>query len=127
MGERSGLGSADIGRRTDPESAMVSLRFQAGSAGAIDLAYGGTFMHRLAWLIIPLLLAACGGGKSAPTLSVTCDGGTQLFGAKSVDVLGDLVNGRPTMSFPDPTNPGNTGTISVQPRSRCKITPQAPS
>ena len=32
-------------------------------------------MHRLVWLAIPLLLAACGGGsKSAGTLTVTCEG-----------------------------------------------------
>lgn len=81
-------------------------------------------MHRLAWLAIPLLLTACGGGKSANTLSVTCSGagGTQLFGATSIDVLGDAVNGRPTMSFPDPTNPKNTGSISVEPHGRCTIT-----
>jgi hypothetical protein len=81
-------------------------------------------MRRLAWLLIPLLLAGCGGAKSAGTLSVTCDGGTQLFGASSVDVQGDLVNGRPTMTFPDPANSGHTGSISVPARGNCKITPQ---
>lgn len=84
-------------------------------------------MHRLAWLAIPLSLAACGGGKSASTLSVTCDGGTQLFGAASIDVLGDVVDGRPTMKFPDPANPGKIDSISVQPHGHCKITPQASS
>lgn len=81
-------------------------------------------MYRLAWLLIPLSLAGCGGKAAAPTLSVTCDGGTQLFGAHSVDVLGDLVNGRPTISFPDPANPGKTGGISVPPGGHCKIAPQ---
>jgi len=84
-------------------------------------------MHRLAWLVIPLSLAACGGGKSTPTLSVVCAGGTQLFGAASIDVLGDVVNGRPTMNYPDPANSGHTGSISVEPRGHCKITPQVPS
>jgi hypothetical protein len=85
-------------------------------------------MHRLAWLVILLALAACGGGKSAVTpLAVTCSGGTELYGAASIDVSGDLVDGRPTMTFPDPTNPGKTGTISVQPHGHCKITVQAPS
>jgi hypothetical protein len=81
-------------------------------------------MRRLAWLLIPLSLTACDGKKTVASLSVTCDGGTELYGAASIDVLGDVVNGRPTMSFPDPTNPGKTGAISVQAGSRCKITPQ---
>ena len=84
-------------------------------------------MRRLAWLVIPLWLAACGGGKSAASISVTCSGGTELYGAASVDVSGDLVDGRPTLTFPDPTNPGKTGTILVQPHGHCKITVQAPS
>ncbi len=84
-------------------------------------------MHRLAWLVILLPLAACGGNKSASTLSVTCDGGTQLFGAASIDVLGDVVDGRPTINFPDPANPGKTGTIAVPPHGHCKVTPQTPS
>lgn len=82
-------------------------------------------MHRLAWLLIPLSLAACGRNSGTPTLSVICPGGNQLFGATSIDVLGDVVNGRPTMTFPDPVNRGKTGSISVQPGADCKITPQA--
>ncbi len=62
-------------------------------------------MLRFAWLLIPLSLAACGGKASVETLSVTCDGGTQLYGALSIDVPGDLVNGRPSLTFPDPANP----------------------
>jgi hypothetical protein len=84
-------------------------------------------MHRLAWLAIPLSLAACGGSKSAPTLTVTCTGGIQLVGAASVDVPGDMANGRPTMNYPDPSNPGKTGSISVEPHGHCKVTPQTPS
>lgn len=84
-------------------------------------------MHRLVWLLIPLSLAGCGGKTAAPTLTVTCTGGTQLFGAASIDVLGDVVNGRPTMTYPDPANPGKTGAISVQPGGDCKIMPQAGS
>ena len=82
-------------------------------------------MHRLAWLLIPLPLAACGGQSGAPTLTVTCPGGSQLYGATSIDVLGDVVNGRPTMTFPDPVNRGKTGAISVQSGADCRITPQA--
>jgi len=86
-------------------------------------------MHRLAWLVIPLFLAACGGTKSTQTLNVVCSGpgGVQLVGATSIDVLGDLVNGRPTMNYPDPANPGRTGTISVEPHNTCRITAPGPS
>jgi hypothetical protein len=81
-------------------------------------------MRRLAWLVIPLLLAGCGGGKPSVTLSVVCTGGVQVVGATSIDVLGDVVNGRPTMNFPSPTRSGKTDSISVDPRGSCKITPQ---
>jgi hypothetical protein len=81
-------------------------------------------MHRLVWLAIALALAGCGGSKSAGTLTVTCTGGVQLVGATSLDVLGDLVNGRPTLNYPDPTNPSKTGAIEVPPRGQCRVTPQ---
>jgi hypothetical protein len=81
-------------------------------------------MHRLLCLAIPLLLAGCGGSKSAATLTVTCTGGIQLVGATSLDVLGDVVNGRPTIEYPDPTNPAKTGAIAVMPRGRCSVAPQ---
>jgi hypothetical protein len=90
---------------------------------------GGNLMLRLVWLIVLLMLSACGGGKSAGTLAVVCSGpgAPQLLGATSIDVLGDVVNGRPTMNYPDPVSPGKTGSISVEPRSQCRITPQPPS
>ena len=80
-------------------------------------------MRHLVWMPLVLSLAGCGGGKSPGTLSVTCAGSTQLVGAASIDVLGDLTNGQPRIEFPDPANPGKTGSISVQPHDRCKITP----
>jgi hypothetical protein len=80
-------------------------------------------MRRLACLVLLLSLADCGGGKTSTTLSVICAGGTQLFGAASVDVPGDVADGRPTMNFPDPANAGQTGTITVRPHDHCKITP----
>jgi hypothetical protein len=82
-------------------------------------------MHRLIWLLLPLSLAACG-GKSATTLTVTCSGpgGVQLLGATSIDILGDVVNGRPTMNYPDPVSSGKTGSISLEPHSVCRITPR---
>ena len=79
---------------------------------------------RLAWLLLPCTLAGCGGGsKPEATLSVTCGGNTVLNGARSIDALGDPANGRVVLSFPDPVNPGNTGTIAVPPHDRCKIMP----
>jgi len=87
-------------------------------------------MHRLLWFAIALSLTACGGGsKSGPTLTVVCSapGNIQLNGATSIDVMGDVVNGRPTMNYPDPANAGQTGTIAVEPRGRCTITPRVPS
>jgi hypothetical protein len=74
-------------------------------------------------MILLLSLAGCGGGKSAGSLSITCAGGTQLVGAASIDVLGELADGRPKIEFPDPANPGKTGVITVQPRDHCKVSP----
>jgi hypothetical protein len=82
-------------------------------------------MRRLAWLVIPLTLAGCGGSKPSATLSIVCTGGVQVIGATSIDVLGDVVNGRPTMNFPSPTSSGKTDSVSVDPRGSCKITGQA--
>jgi hypothetical protein len=79
---------------------------------------------RLSLLVLPLALAGCGGDKPKATLSVTCRGSAALVGALSIDILGDPVNGRPTISFPDPANPGQTGTLSIPPASRCSITPE---
>ena len=78
---------------------------------------------RLDWLVLPIVLVGCGGDKPAATLSVTCSGSSALVGARSIDVLGDQVNGRTTLSFPDPANAGKTGTLVVPPRDRCSITP----
>jgi len=62
---------------------------------------------RLSLVVFPIALVGCGGGdKPKATLSVTCGGSATLVGARSIDILGDLVNGRPTISFPDPANPG---------------------
>jgi hypothetical protein len=80
-------------------------------------------MLRLAWLVLLLPIAACGGGQSPATLSISCAGGIKLVGAASTDVAGNVAGGRPTISFPDPANPGKTGTISVQPHDHCKVTP----
>jgi hypothetical protein len=85
-------------------------------------------MRRFLWPVILLPLAGCGGGgKPVLTLSVACGGTTQLYGATSIDVLGEVQNGHPTLAFPDPVNPGKTGTIEVRPGDRCTITPLATS
>lgn len=79
---------------------------------------------QVGWLLLPIVVTGCGGGdKPAATLSVSCGGSDALVGARSLDVPGDQVNGRTTMSFPDPVNPGKTGTLSVRPGDRCTITP----
>ena len=80
-------------------------------------------MRRLIWPVLTLSLAACGGSNPSTTLSVTCAGGVQLFGASSIDVQGDLADGRPAMQFPDPVNAGKIGTITIPPHDHCKITP----
>jgi hypothetical protein len=80
-------------------------------------------LRRSGWLILPMVLAGCGGNKPAAALSVTCHGSVALVGASSIDVLGDQVNGRTVLSFPDPVNAGKTGTLSVEPGDRCSITP----
>jgi hypothetical protein len=80
-------------------------------------------MHRLVWLAIPLALCGCGGKSSSNTLSITCSGRTALVGATSIDILGDAVDGHPTLRFPDPANPGKTGTMFVQSHDHCTIIP----
>jgi hypothetical protein len=82
---------------------------------------------RLAWLLLACTLAGCGGSKPQTTLSVTCGGNIVLNGARSIDVPGDPVNGRTVLTFPDPVNPGQTGTITVPPHDRCTITHTATS
>ena len=82
-------------------------------------------MRRLACLILIAPLAACGGRKEATTISVTCSDGVRLVGAASVDVLGDLADGRPAMKYADPANAGRTGTIAIQPHQHCTVAPTA--
>jgi hypothetical protein len=85
-------------------------------------------LWQLGWLCLPIVLPGCGGSdKPAVTLTVSCGGSDVLIGARSIDVLGDPVNGRPTLSFPDPANAGQTGTLSVPAQDRCTITPMSGS
>jgi hypothetical protein len=80
-------------------------------------------VRHFVYMALILSLAGCGGGKPAGSLSITCTGGTQLVGAASIDVLGDLSDGLPRIEFPDPANPGKIGTITVQPHAHCKVSP----
>ncbi len=79
---------------------------------------------RLAWfglLALCLTATACGGGSSASTVSVTCGSGTALVGAKYVNVIVDPATKTTVLSFPDPLNDQQTGTIQVD--RRCTISP----
>jgi hypothetical protein len=93
----------------------------------MDRVLGGNRMRCVAWTTLALLLAGCGGSPAPISLSVACSGGTKLVGAVSIEVPGDLANGRPVMEFPDPANPGRTGVIAVPPHDHCKITATNPS
>lgn len=80
-------------------------------------------MRPLIFLTLIVPLVACGGRKEATTISAICSDGVRLVGVTSVDVLGDLADGRTTMKYPDPANSGRTGTITVQPHQHCTIAP----
>lgn len=81
---------------------------------------------RLAWpvlLALSLGLSACGGSAPTATLSVKCAGSTSLAGAASIDVASDPSGKGTQLSFPDPANPGETGTITVPAGNRCTVLP----
>lgn len=84
---------------------------------------------RLARFGLPLLglpptLSGCGhAGPATPTLSVSCGGSLMLAGATAVDVATAPGGSGAMLSFPDPANPGHTGTLPVPPGESCAITP----
>ncbi len=81
-------------------------------------------LARLAVLILPISLAACGGSAAPAGLSVSCGGSTSLNGAPSIDVApAAAANGGAVLSFPDPANKGHMGTIAIAPGSKCTINP----
>jgi hypothetical protein len=84
-------------------------------------------LRYLAWLCLPVVLASCGDDKPTSSISVICGGSSALVGARSIDVLGDQVNGKTVLSFPDPANRGQTGTLVVPSHDRCTISPTASS
>lgn len=80
---------------------------------------------RLVLLGLPITasLSACGhSAPMTPTLSVTCNGSLSLAGAASIDVA-SVAGGGTLMSFPDPANPGHTGTLPVTTGQPCTIAP----
>lgn len=73
---------------------------------------------------LPLVLSGCGhAGSSTPTLSVSCGGSLMLAGATAVDVATTPGGGGTMLRFPDPANPGHTGTLPVPPGESCAISP----
>jgi hypothetical protein len=81
---------------------------------------------RLAWpalLVLSGVLSACGSSTPTATLSVKCAGSTTLAGATSIDVLADAGGKGTVLSFPDPANAGQTGTIPITAGNRCTVLP----
>ena len=70
------------------------------------------------------LLAGCGHSTPGPaTLSVTCDGSLMLSGAATISAAPTA--GGAALSFPDPVNPGQTGSLPIQSGHVCVIAPEA--
>lgn len=78
---------------------------------------------RLALVGLPIGLSACGHSDPTASLSVVCGGETTLAGAASIDVAPAPGGASTLLSFPDPANPGRTGTLSVTGGHPCTITP----
>ncbi len=80
---------------------------------------------RLGLSLSPLLVAGCGGHSDpgTPTLTVTCNGSLSLAGAASVTVMSAPGGNGATLSFPDPVNAGQTGSLPVPAGQACTIAP----
>lgn len=73
---------------------------------------------------LPLALSACGhSAPTTPTLSVTCNGSLMLAGAVSIDVATAPGGAGTVLSFPDPADPGHTGTLPIPPGQACSVSP----
>jgi hypothetical protein len=76
-------------------------------------------------VLVGLAFVLAGCGHSSPgkaTLSVTCDGSLMLAGASTISAAASGAG--TTLSFPDPVNPGQTGTLPIQPGHSCAIAPE---
>jgi hypothetical protein len=83
---------------------------------------------KLIWAcLLPLtgLLVGCGSSPSSNTLSITCGGSLSMAGAKSIEIGSDSPNTGLTLSYPDPANPGHTGSVAVKPGMHCTVAPTA--
>ncbi|MBS0559810.1 MAG: hypothetical protein JSR21_07125 [Proteobacteria bacterium] len=81
-------------------------------------------MRLLPALLLPLAalsVAACSRSSGSSSLTVSCNGQTTLVGATSITVQVDPASKAALLTFPDPVNDGQTGTIPVD--RRCTITP----
>lgn len=72
---------------------------------------------------LPALLGGCGHSAPTATLSVTCNGSLSLAGASSIQVESDPGHGT-RLTFPDPANPGHTGTLPIAEGQPCTIAPE---
>ena len=77
---------------------------------------------RLGLSLSPLLAAGCGhSDPGTPTLTVTCNGSLSLAGAASVTVTSAPGGNGTTLSFPDPVNAGQTGSLPLPAGQACTI------
>ena len=82
---------------------------------------------RLGLSLSPLLVAGCGhSDPGTTTLTVTCNGSLSLAGAASVTVMSAPGGNGATLSFPDPVNAGQTGSLPVPAGQACTIAPTPP-
>ena len=113
-----------------PGALTLKNKLGLTDAGVLSVAEGETFMRlvRLGLLALPLLVAGCGhSGSGTPTLSVTCNGNLALAGAATVTVTSAPGGSAAALSFPDPVNAGQTGSLPIPPGQACTVAPTAPS
>lgn len=74
-----------------------------------------------------LPLAACGGSSGTGTLTLRCMNGTTVVGVRQVAVTvqpsGTAPAPKATLAYPNPVDPGHTGSVGVEPGQKCTIAP----